>query len=163
MRHSSGHHRSGVDSKTPQRGDWRVIRDLLPYLLEYRFRVIIALSCLIAAKVVNLGIPIVMKELIDALDIKAGSPQTLLVVPLGIIFAYGLLRISASLFAELREALFAKVTQNAVRKVALQVFEHLHSLALSFHLTRQTGGAVSYTHLTLPTTTLCRSRWSPYH
>jgi ABC-type transport system involved in Fe-S cluster assembly fused permease/ATPase subunit len=140
MRHSSGHHHGSADSKTPGRGDWRVIRDLLPYLLEYRFRVIIALSCLIAAKVVNLGIPIVMKELIDSLDIKASSPQAILVVPLGIIFAYGLLRISASLFTELREALFAKVTQNAVRKVALQVFEHLHSLALSFHLARQTGG-----------------------
>ena len=140
MRHSSGHHHGSADSKTLGRGDWRVIRDLLPYLVEYRFRVIIALSCLIAAKVVNLGIPIVMKELIDSLDIKASSPQALLVVPLGIILAYGLLRISASLFTELREALFAKVTQNAVRKVALQVFEHLHSLALSFHLARQTGG-----------------------
>jgi len=140
MRHSSGSHHGSADSKTPGRGDWRVIRDLLPYLLEYRFRVIIALSCLIAAKVANLGIPIVMKELIDSLDIKASSPQALLIVPLGIIFAYGLLRISASLFTELREALFAKVTQNAVRKIALQVFEHLHSLALSFHLARQTGG-----------------------
>ena len=124
----------------PQRGDWRVIRDLLPYLLEYRFRVILALSCLVAAKFANLGIPILMKELIDSLDIKASSPQAILVVPLGIIVAYGLLRISASLFAELREAFFARVTQNAVRKVALQVFEHLHSLALSFHLARQTGG-----------------------
>jgi len=140
MRHSSGHHHSNADSRTPQRGDWRVIRDLLPYLLEYRFRVIVALSCLVAAKVANLGIPILMKELIDSLDIKASSPQALLVVPLGIIIAYGLLRISASLFTELREALFARVTQNAVRKVALQVFEHLHSLALSFHLARQTGG-----------------------
>lgn len=140
MRHSSGHHRGDQDSKAPSRGDWRVIRDLLPYLLEYRFRVFIALSCLIAAKVVNLGIPVVMKELIDSLDIQANSPQAILVVPLGIIVAYGLLRISASLFTELREALFAKVTQNAVRKVALQVFEHLHSLALSFHLARQTGG-----------------------
>lgn len=140
MRHSSGHHHSSTDSKTSQRGDWRVIRDLLPYLLEYRFRVILALSCLIAAKFANLGIPILMKELIDSLDVKAGSPQALLVVPVGIILAYGLLRISASLFAELREALFARVTQNAVRKVALQVFEHLHSLALSFHLARQTGG-----------------------
>ncbi|MBU3537460.1 ABC transporter ATP-binding protein/permease [Polynucleobacter sp. UK-Gri1-W3] len=140
MRHSSGHHHSSADSKTPGRSDWRVIRDLLPYLLEYRFRVLIALSCLVAAKVANLGIPIVMKELIDSLDIKASTPQALLVVPLGIILAYGLLRISASVFTELREALFAKVTQNAVRKVALQVFEHLHSLALSFHLARQTGG-----------------------
>ena len=140
MRHSSGHHHGNADLKTPGRGDWRVIRDLLPYLLEYRYRVIIALSCLIAAKVANLGIPIVLKELIDSLDVKASSPQALLVVPLGIIVGYGLLRISASLFTELREALFAKVTQNAVRKVALQVFEHLHSLALSFHLARQTGG-----------------------
>ncbi|MBU3616227.1 ABC transporter ATP-binding protein/permease [Polynucleobacter sp. JS-Polo-80-F4] len=140
MRHSSGHHHGSADSKTPGRSDWRVIRDLLPYLLEYRFRVLIALSCLVAAKVANLGIPIVMKELIDSLDIKASSPQALLIVPLGIILAYGLLRISASVFTELREALFAKVTQNAVRKVALQVFEHLHSLALSFHLARQTGG-----------------------
>ena len=140
MRHSSGRHHSSADSKTPQRGDWRVIRDLLPYLLEYRFRVVFALSCLIAAKFANLGIPILMKDLIDALDVKAGSPQALLVVPVGIIIAYGLLRISASIFTELREALFARVTQNAVRKVALQVFEHLHSLALSFHLARQTGG-----------------------
>ena len=140
MRHSSGHQHASADSKTPQRGDWRVIRDLLPYLLEYRFRVILALSCLIAAKFANLGIPILMKELIDSLDVKTDSPQALLFVPVGIIVAYGLLRISASLFAELREALFARVTQNAVRKVALQVFEHLHSLALSFHLARQTGG-----------------------
>jgi ATP-binding cassette subfamily B protein len=140
MRHSSGHHHGSADSKTPGRGDWRVIRDLLPYLLEYRFRVLIALSCLVAAKITNLGIPIVLKDLIDALNINVNSPQALLAVPLGIIVAYGLLRIFASVFAELREALFAKVTQNAVRKVALQVFEHLHSLALSFHLARQTGG-----------------------
>lgn len=140
MRHSSGHHRISADLKTPQKGDWHVIRDLLPYLLEYRFRVAFALSCLIAAKFANLGIPILMKELIDSLNIKASSPQALLVVPVSIIVAYGLLRISASVFNELREAVFARVTQNAVRKVALQVFEHLHSLALSFHLARQTGG-----------------------
>ena len=81
-----------------------------------------------------------MKRLIDTLNIKTDSPQALLVVPVGLIVAYGLLRVSASLFTELRESLFARVTQNAVRKVALQVFEHLHSLALSFHLARQTGG-----------------------
>lgn len=140
MRHSSGRHHAGVDFKTSQSNDWKVIRDLLPYLLEYKFRVAIALSCLVAAKVANLGIPILMKQLIDALNIKANSPQALLIVPAGLILAYGLLRISASLFTELRESLFARVTQNAVRKVALKVFEHLHSLALSFHLARQTGG-----------------------
>ena len=140
MRHLSGQHRSSTDSKAPGRGDWHVIRDLLPYLLEYRLRVAFALSCLVAAKFANLGIPILMKELIDSLNIKANSPQALFVVPVSIIVAYGLLRISASVFNELREAVFARVTQNAVRKVALQVFEHLHSLALSFHLARQTGG-----------------------
>ncbi len=140
MRPSSGQHHSGVDSKPSQGGDWKVIRDLIPYLLEYKFRVTIAIACLVAAKVTNLGIPILLKRLIDDLDLKADSPQALLVVPAGLILAYGLLRMSASLFAELREFLFARVTQNAVRKVALQVFEHLHSLALSFHLARQTGG-----------------------
>jgi len=140
MRHSSGRHHADTEVKTFQRGDWRVIRDLLPYLLEYKFRVGIALSCLVLAKLTNLGIPILMKRLIDALNIKATSPEILLVVPVGLLLAYGALRISASLFTELREALFARVTQNAVRKVALQVFEHLHSLALSFHLARQTGG-----------------------
>jgi ATP-binding cassette subfamily B protein len=140
MRHSSGHHHSVADSKSVKGSDWKVIRDLLPYLLEYKFRVAIALTCLVAAKVTNLGIPILMKQLIDELNIKADSPQALLAVPAGLILAYGLLRVSASLFTELRESLFARVTQNAVRKVALQVFEHLHSLALSFHLARQTGG-----------------------
>jgi ATP-binding cassette subfamily B protein len=140
MRHSSGHQYLGKDSKSSQGGDWKVIRDLIPYLLEYKFRVTIALACLVAAKVTNLGIPILLKRLIDDLNIRVDSPQALLVIPLGLILAYGLLRMSASLFAELREFLFARVTQNAVRKVALQVFEHLHSLALSFHLARQTGG-----------------------
>ncbi len=140
MRHLSGHHHSGVDSKPPKGNDWKVIRDLLPYLLEYKFRVTIALACLVAAKVANLGIPILMKQLIDVLNITSNSPQALLVVPASLILAYGLLRLSASLFTELRESLFARVTQSAVRKVALQVFEHLHSLALSFHLARQTGG-----------------------
>jgi len=140
MRPSSGQHHAGVDSKSSQGNDWKVIRDLIPYLLEYKFRVAIALACLVAAKVTNLGIPILLKRLIDDLNIRVDSPQALLVVPAGLILAYGLLRMSASLFAELREYLFARVTQNAVRKVALQVFEHLHSLALSFHLSRQTGG-----------------------
>jgi len=140
MRPSSGHHHSGVDSKPSRGGDWKVIRDLIPYLLEYKFRVTVALACLVAAKVTNLGIPILLKRLIDNLNVRIDSPEALIVVPAGLILAYGLLRMSASLFAELREFLFARVTQNAVRKVALQVFEHLHSLALSFHLARQTGG-----------------------
>lgn len=123
-----------------QRTDWRVIKDLLPYLLEHRIRVTLAIGCLIAAKFANLGVPIVLKDLIDAMNLKPGSLQTYLIVPAGLILAYGALRLSASLFSELRELLFAKVTQDAVRKIALQVFEHLHALTLQFHLGRQTGG-----------------------
>ena len=140
MRHSSGRHHADPSANSSKDNDWRVIRDLLPYLLEYKFRVALALACLIAAKLANLGIPILMKRLIDALNIKADAPQALVIVPVALIIAYGALRISASLFNELREGIFARVTQNAVRKVALQVFEHLHALALSFHLARQTGG-----------------------
>ncbi len=139
------HHATADSAATPKanaftRGDWRVIRDLLPYLLEHKMRVALALSCLIAAKFANLGIPILLKDLIDTLNVKVDSAQALMLIPVGLILAYGALRVSASLFNELREALFARVTQNAVRKVALQVFNHLHSLALSFHLARQTGG-----------------------
>ncbi len=139
------HHAATDSAGSPKvnaftRGDWRVIRDLLPYLLEHKMRVALALSCLIAAKFANLGIPILLKDLIDTLNVKVDSAQALMLIPVGLILAYGALRVSASLFNELREALFARVTQNAVRKVALQVFNHLHSLALSFHLARQTGG-----------------------
>lgn len=122
------------------RTDWNIIRDLLPYLLAYKVRVALAIACLIAAKFANLGIPIVLKQLIDALDLKDNLTATLLVIPLGLIVGYGLLRFSASLFTELREVLFARVTQHAVRQIALEVFRHLHALSLRFHLGRQTGG-----------------------
>ena len=119
--------------------DWKVIKNLLPYLWAFKFRVSIALACLIAAKIANLGVPILLKSLIDSLSLT--SPMhALLVVPTAIVIAYGLLRLSASLFTELRELLFSRVTESAVRTVALQVFEHLHALSLRFHLSRQTGG-----------------------
>ena len=108
--------------------------------MEHRTRVALAIACLIAAKFANLGVPIILKDLIDAMNLKPGSLQIYLIVPAGLIVAYGALRLSASLFSELRELLFAKVTQDAVRKIALQVFEHLHALTLQFHLGRQTGG-----------------------
>ena len=123
-----------------QLGDWRVIRDLLPYLLAYRYRVLLAIACLLAAKFANLGIPILLKTLIDDLDAHQRVSTALLVVPLGLIAGYGLLRFSASLFTELRELLFSRVTQHAVRQIALEVFQHLHALSLRFHLSRQTGG-----------------------
>lgn len=121
------------------RTDWQVIRELLPYLLAYKGRVALALACMVVAKFANLGVPIILKDMIDALDVRTVA-GALMVVPLGLIVAYGLLRISTSLFTELREALFARVTQHAVRQVALNVFNHLHALSLRFHLGRQTGG-----------------------
>ncbi len=139
MRH--GHSSVGA-SPAPSQGkaDWKVVRELFPYLLEYKFRFALAISCLVAAKFANLGIPILLKDLIDKLDVPANSAQALFVVPVALIIAYGLLRFSASLFTELRELIFSKVTQHAVRQIALKVFEHLHALSLRFHLSRQTGG-----------------------
>ena len=119
-----------------ERGDWQTIRTLLPYLWGYRLRIGAALTCLVLAKVANVGVPVLMKHIVDSLD-----PRTaLLAVPLALLVAYGLLRLSTTVFTELREFLFAKVTQRAVRRIALQVFRHLHALSLRFHLARQTGG-----------------------
>ncbi len=122
------------------RGDWGTVRRLLPYLWRYRWRVALALAFMVGAKLSNVGVPILLKHLVDALDLKPGSPQTLLVVPLGLLLAYGALRLSTSLFTELRELIFAKATEGTARSLSLQVFRHLHDLSLRFHLERQTGG-----------------------
>ncbi len=121
-----------------ERRDWETIKSLIPYIWEWKWRVIIALGSLIAAKVANVAVPLVFKDLIDTLSIP--HEQIWLAVPIGLLGAYGLLRFSNSLFTELRELVFARVTQRAVRNIALQVFEHLHNLSLRFHLERQTGG-----------------------
>ena len=117
-------------------GDWTTIRQLLPYLWEYKGRVLAAIACLVAAKLANVGVPLVMKEVVDSLD----RETALIAVPLAMLVVYGVLRVGTTLFTELREFLFAKVTQRAVRKIALRVFRHLHALSLRFHLARQTGG-----------------------
>ena len=118
------------------RGDWQTIRTLLPYLWGYRGRIGAALACLVIAKLANVGVPVLMKEIVDALDPRVA----VLSVPLALLGAYGLLRLSTTVFTELREFLFAKVTQRAVRRIGLTVFRHLHALSLRFHLARQTGG-----------------------
>jgi ATP-binding cassette subfamily B protein len=123
-----------------RRNDWATIATLLPYLWVYKWRVLAALICLVGAKMANVGVPLVLKKLIDALTINPSNPHALLVLPLGALIAYGLLRFSTTLFTELREFLFARVTQRAVRTIALKVFRHLHALSLRFHLNRQTGG-----------------------
>lgn len=124
---------------TRQKQDWQVVKNLLPYLSAYKARIIFTIICLVAAKAANLGVPILLKHIVDAMSIQT-IPKALLVVPVSLIVAYGLLRLSASLFSELRELIFSKVTEHAVRQVGLQVFNHLHALSLRFHLSRQTGG-----------------------
>ncbi len=125
-------------SASAARGDWHTVRTLLPYLLAYKGRVALALSCLIAAKVANVGVPLVLKQIVDSLT--PGSQGQMLVLPLALLVAYGVLRLSTTAFTELREFFFAKVTQRAVRTIALKTFRHLHELSLRFHLARQTGG-----------------------
>ena len=125
-------------AKTRQHSDWQVIKNLMPYIWQFKFRVTITLLCLVAAKVANLGVPVILKKIVDTLSMT--TPQALVLVPVSLIVAYGLLRLSASLFGELRELIFAKVTESAVRKVGLQVFNYVHALSLRFHLCRQTGG-----------------------
>ena len=122
-----------------ERHDWQTIKTLLPYLWLWRGRVLLALTCLIGAKLANVAVPLVFKDIIDGFA-PADPAQAMLIVPLAVIAAYGVLRFGVSLFTELRELLFTRVTQRAVRTIALQVFEHLHALSLRFHLERQTGG-----------------------
>ena len=116
--------------------DWRVLRTLVPYLWEYRWRIGLALALLVIAKLANVGVPLVMKQVVDGLDPRIA----VLAVPAALLAIYGLLRFASTLFAELRDVLFIPVTQRAIRRVALGVFRHLHSLSLRFHLDRQTGG-----------------------
>jgi len=122
-----------------ERHDWQTLKTLFPYLWQWRGRILLALLCLIAAKLANVAVPLVFKDIVDGFA-PADPAQALLLAPLALIAAYGVLRFSVSLFTELRELLFSRVTQRAVRNIALQVFEHLHQLSLRFHLERQTGG-----------------------
>ena len=123
-----------------KRNDWNTLKRLIPYLWEYRWRVLLALLLMVGAKLANIGVPLLLKQLVDAMNVKPGSAQALLVVPVGLLLAYGLLRLATSVFTELRELVFSKATEGAARSIALRVFRHLHSLSLRFHLERQTGG-----------------------
>ena len=124
----------------PTRSDWDTLKRLFPYLWDYKWRVLAALSFMVGAKLGNVGVPLLLKNLVDTMNIKPGDTQALLVVPAALLLGYGLLRLSTSLFTELRELVFAKATEGASRKISLQVFRHLHALSLRFHLERQTGG-----------------------
>ena len=121
-------------------GDWHTLQRLLPYLWQYKWRVLLALAFMIAAKLANVGVPVLLKRLVDAMSLQPGDTRALLVVPVALLLTYGGLRLATSAFTELRELVFAKATQGAARSIALQTFEHLHALSLRFHLARQTGG-----------------------
>jgi ATP-binding cassette subfamily B protein len=146
--HSSASHggaapqlHAAAGQPTPPRSDWATLRRLFPYLWEYKWRVIAALGFMVGAKTANVSVPLLLKQLVDTMNPKAGiDASTLLVVPVALLFAYGLLRLSTTVFAELRELIFAKATEGASRTISLQVFRHLHALSLRFHLERQTGG-----------------------
>jgi len=122
------------------RSDWSTLKKLLPYVWQWRWRVLVALSFLVAAKLANVGVPLVLKQLVDALDLKPGDPRAVLAVPVSLLLAYGALRLSITLFTELREFLFYPVAARIARRVSLETFEHLLALSLRFHLERQTGG-----------------------
>jgi ABC-type multidrug transport system fused ATPase/permease subunit len=134
MRHMSP---DSSDSPSLQRSDWQTLRTLFPYLWRYKARVVLALTCLVLAKVATVWIPLLLKDIVDHLT---AQPQALLLVPVALIVAYGVLRLVSTAFGELRDAVFAKVAQGAIRRVALETFNHLHKLSLRYHINRQTGG-----------------------
>jgi ATP-binding cassette subfamily B protein len=137
--HASGA-KPGAATQTPPGNDWKTLSRLLPYLWQYKWRVVIALSLMVCAKLANVSVPLLLKELVDAMSLKPGDLQAVLVVPVALLVGYGALRLLTSAFTELRELVFAKATQGASRSIALETFEHLHALNLRFHLARQTGG-----------------------
>lgn len=119
--------------------NWRVFQMIWPYLVGYRKRIFIAFVCLVIAKAASVVGPFILKYIVDALDTET-SHGAAIVVPVALIMAYGMARFSAVLFGELRDTVFGRVTERAMRRIGLRVFEHLHSLDLQFHLNRRTGG-----------------------
>lgn len=130
----------GATPPSLPRSDWDTLRRLFPYLWTYKWRVLAALAFMVGAKLANVGVPVLLKTLVDAMSFKPGDPQAIVVVPVALLVGYGALRLCTSLFAELRELVFAKATEGAARSISLQVFRHLHAMSLRFHLERQTGG-----------------------
>lgn len=123
----------------PAKLSWKTLKSLWPYLNEYRGRIVIAMMCLVAAKLATIVVPFILKYIVDGLDSNQ-LPDKVLALPLGLLLAYGLARLSTTLFNELRDTVFGRVTERAMRRVGLKVFQHLHALELDFHLNRRTGG-----------------------
>ena len=127
------------DYPADHKPDWKVIAGLWPYLTEFRGRVALALSLLVLAKLATVATPVALKYIVDYLDQNRGADM-LLWIPVVLVVAYGSLRFGATLFNELRDAVFARVAERAMRRVSLRIFEHLHQRELGFHLDRKTGG-----------------------
>jgi len=140
MRHHAPSTPPSADTPVNPRSDSATLQRLFPYLWQYKWRVMAALSFMVGAKLTNVGVPLLLKELIDTMSFKPSDPTAVLVVPVSLLLVYGVLRLSVSAFTELRELVFAKATQGAARQIALETFQHLHGLSLRFHLERQTGG-----------------------
>ena len=130
-------HQPRTTLPSADRRDWHTVRNLLPYLWRFKWRVGLALSCLLAAKGANVGVPLALKEIVDSLD---PSLNTVTVLPLALLLAYGALRMASSLFNELRDSLFARVRHGVTREMSTRALRHLHTLSLRFHLDRRTGG-----------------------
>lgn len=131
----------GNDYDPNQEVDWSVVKQIWPYLTEFKVRVGIALSCLFAAKLASVGMPFILKQIVDDLDSKLSATSLAFIsVPVGLLLAYGFIRLSSVLLGEIRDTLFGRVTERAMRRIGLKVFDHLHSLDLAFHLNRRTGG-----------------------
>ena len=127
---------SRTESPSTNRRDWHNLQSMLPFLWEYRGRALFALACLILSKVATVGVPVLLKDLVDALQTQ---PQAALGLPIALLLGYGALRLASALFNELRDTIFARVRYHAMRNVSVKVLEHLHQLSLRFHLERKTG------------------------
>src|SRR5690606_17808990 len=119
-----------------RRNDFQTLKSLLPYVWQFKWRVAAAMACLVAAKVASVILPLYLKDIVDGLSM----PATVLVLPVAALLGYGFARLASSVFGELRDALFARVTQGSIRRIAAQLFKHLFALSLRFHMQRQTGG-----------------------
>ncbi|MFT5674873.1 MAG: ABC-type transport system involved in Fe-S cluster assembly fused permease/ATPase subunit, partial [Paraglaciecola sp.] len=126
-----------INEDTPL--NWRVFAQLWPFLTEFRGRVALALLCLVAAKIASITLPFILKDTVDSLN-QQSTVNQLVIVPFALVAAYGMLRLANVLFGEIRDTLFGRVTERAMRRLGLKVFKHLHNLDLDFHLNRQTGG-----------------------
>lgn len=121
--------------------NWRAFKLILPYLFEYKKRILLAMLCLVLTKVASVYLPFILKDIVDTLDNNNSDKQTaILLVPFALVAAYGAVRFSIVVLAEIRDTLFGRVTERAIRRIGLKVFRHLHALELDFHLNRQTGG-----------------------